>query len=136
MKDQDLVTKRFDQHQQMRGKQERRAGRGTASNRFFDIPDAARVKAGQRFVENYHARLAQKRARQGELLHHAARKAGGNLIFLVREFQFLQQGKDARSDVGLARKELLELIAWIDQVEKTLRSASAKPGARGAAPAR
>jgi FliI/YscN family ATPase len=53
-----------------------------------------------------------------------------------RIVQFLQQGKDVRSDVGLARKELLELCAWIDQVEKTLKAASAKAAGRGAAPAR
>jgi flagellum-specific ATP synthase len=54
----------------------------------------------------------------------------------ARIVQFLQQTKDVRSDVGLARKELLELCAWIDQTEKALKAASAKSAARGAAPAR
>jgi FliI/YscN family ATPase len=49
---------------------------------------------------------------------------------------FLQQSKDVKSDVGLARKELLELVAWIDQLERSLKSAGAKSAARGAAPAR
>src|SRR5262245_40654714 len=53
-----------------------------------------------------------------------------------RIVQFRQQGKDVRSDVGLARKELLELCAWIDQTERALKAASAKSAARGATPAR
>jgi FliI/YscN family ATPase len=53
-----------------------------------------------------------------------------------RIVQFLQQAKDVKSDVGLARKELFELVAWIDQHEKALRASSAKSAARGAVPAR
>jgi flagellum-specific ATP synthase len=53
-----------------------------------------------------------------------------------RIIAFLQQSRDVKSDVGLARKEVLELVTWIDQMEKSLRAASAKSGQRGAPPAR
>ncbi len=41
--------------------------------------------------------------------------------------QFLQQDSQAACTLDQARKQLFELVAWIDQVEKTLRAPAQKP---------
>jgi FliI/YscN family ATPase len=53
-----------------------------------------------------------------------------------RIVQFLQQDSKSPSNVEQARKQLNELLAWIDQAEKTIKAQSAKPAQRSATPAR
>ncbi len=51
-----------------------------------------------------------------------------------RILQFLQQDSRSPSDYDQTRKQLADLVAWIDQTEKALRTAQAQP--RGKSPAR
>jgi flagellum-specific ATP synthase len=53
-----------------------------------------------------------------------------------RLIQYLQQESKAVSNLEQSRKELFDLIAWIDQVEKNIRAMSAKAAPKAAAVAR
>src|SRR5438552_961279 len=92
MQDQNLITQRFDQDEEMRREQKRGTRCGATPNGFFDVADAARIEAGQRLVQNDNARLTQKRASERELLQHTAREVRGDFVPFVGEFQFFEQG--------------------------------------------
>jgi hypothetical protein len=53
-----------------------------------------------------------------------------------RIIQYLQQDSKTPSNLEQSRKQLQELVAFVDQVEKVIRAQSAKAAPRAAAPAR
>ncbi len=53
-----------------------------------------------------------------------------------RIISFLQQESQTRSDVDAARKELFDLLAWIEQMEKVIKAQGAKAAPRPANSAR
>jgi flagellum-specific ATP synthase len=77
-----------------------------------------------------------------DLVNIGAYVPGVNLEFDLavqtrpRIINYLQQDSKAPSDLAQAKKQLLELNAWIDQVEKTIKAQSAKSAPKGAVAAR
>ncbi len=91
MKDQYLVAEGFDQHQEMRRKQKRGPGFGPTADGRFDVPNPARVEAGERFVQDDDAWLAQKGARERKFLQHSSRETRRNLMTLVGQAEFFEE---------------------------------------------
>lgn len=102
-----------------------------------DVTDAAHVSAAQRMC----SLLATYREIE-ELVNIRAYVPGVNIEFDLsvearpRILQYLQQHSKSPATLEEARKQLFELAAWIEQVEKTLRAQAAKPIARPAPAAR
>lgn len=77
-----------------------------------------------------------------DLVNIGAYVPGVNLDFDLavqtrqRIIQYLQQDSRQPSDLEQSRKQLVELVTWIDQVDKTIRATSAKHAPKGAIPAR
>jgi flagellum-specific ATP synthase len=77
-----------------------------------------------------------------DLVNIGAYVAGINLEFDLavqcrpRIVQFLQQDSRTASNLEQSRKELFDLMAWIDQTEKTIVAQSAKIAPKAAAAAR
>jgi FliI/YscN family ATPase len=96
-----------------------------------DVTDGDHVKAARRVL----ALLAMYNEIE-DLVNIGAYVAGANPEFDLavqarpKIVHFLQQEPTAPSDLALARKQLLELHAWIEQADKIIRTQAAKPQMR------
>jgi len=94
-----------------------------------DVCDAAQVAAAQRVS----ALIATYNDIE-DLVNIGAYVPGANVEYDLavqarpRVLAYLQQNSRAACTLADARKELFELIGWIDQLEKTIRAQSAKNG--------
>lgn len=77
-----------------------------------------------------------------DLVNIGAYVPGANLDFdlavqtRARIVQYLQQESRSPCDLESARKQLFELVGWIEQVDRIIRTQSAKAAPKGANPAR
>src|SRR5205085_4837350 len=71
-------------------------------DRRLHAPDADRVEPGERLVEQQHLRVVQQRARDRELLLHAARELVGERAALRGELQLVEQWPHTRGRVAPA----------------------------------
>ena len=93
-----------------------------------DVTDEAHNRAARRVL----ALLAIYEEIE-DLVNIRAYVPGVNVDFDVavearpRILQYLQQGSNAPCTLEQSKKQLFELVAWIDQLEKTLKAQNAKP---------
>jgi FliI/YscN family ATPase len=96
-----------------------------------DVTDEQHVRAAQRVTS-----LVATYNQIEELVNIRAYVPGVNVEYDLavearpKILQYLQQNSKAPTTLEDARKQLLELTAWIDQLEKALRAQAAKPPAR------
>ncbi|MGH7215329.1 MAG: FliI/YscN family ATPase [Tepidisphaeraceae bacterium] len=101
-----------------------------------DVSDKDHVKAARRVLA-----LTATYGEIEDMVNIGAYVAGVNPEFDVavqsrqRVVQFLQQESTSPVTLDEAKKQLFELVGWIDQVEKVVRSQGAKPPARAGAAA-
>ncbi|HVT89473.1 MAG TPA: FliI/YscN family ATPase [Tepidisphaeraceae bacterium] len=102
-----------------------------------DVTDDAHVTAARRVLS-----LLGAYQEIEDLVNIGAYASGANIEFDVavqarpRIIQFLQQDSRTPCDLETAKKQLFEVVAWIEQIEKTLRAQSAKAAPKAAATAR
>lgn len=102
-----------------------------------DVIDADHVRAARRVL----ALLATYQEIE-DLVNIGAYVPGANLDYdlavqsRAKIVQYLQQGSKAPSNLDQAKKQLLELVAWIEQADRTIRAAGAKAAPKSATPAR
>jgi FliI/YscN family ATPase len=102
-----------------------------------DVVDSQQVQAARRVLS-----LISTYQDNEDLVSIGAYAPGTNLDLDLalqakpRIVQFLQQEQGMPSSVEQARKQLHELVAWIEQAEKVIKAQSAKPAHRGATSAR
>ena len=89
----------LDERQEMRRHDDGGSGRGPAHDRLFHLPDAARVDAGQRLVEDEDLGVVEEAAGHDELLLHAPGQLRGQRPLLARQLQLVEEGARAGSGV-------------------------------------